>query len=592
MKKTQTQIRMSDDFAFPLEEFVTSTQAVLAKKRSGKSYAAQVQAEDLLAAGQQIVVLDPTGAWWGLRSSADGSAPGYAITIFGGDHGDVALEPTAGRDMAGAIVAEGFSAVLDLSSMMKKDRVGFAADFLESLYHANRRAVHLFIDEANAFAPQSPDTKEHARCLSATDEIVRMAGIRGIGVTLISQRSALVNKHVLSQIDQLVMLRMNHPKDIGAVRDWLVGALGDAPDVRKLIAEACASLPSLPLGTAWVWSPGGKTLVRVAVRRKRTFDSGRTPRAGEHRSAPKVLAEVDLQRLGDVIAATAKRAADSDPKVLRARVAELEKALWTSTDVMDKANKQLRARVAELERGVTEPHPTVTQVECLKRDAGNLLTAAESLLEIAKTISARSTSVASSLTARRSPPAPSDASPSPAAKLANFARNAIQDTIDAAVQEFGAGQLPPGEAAILGALAAHRNGLRPEQLTVLCGYRRTSRNTYLQRLRQRGLCRRDGELLVATPSGLSFAAVPAPPVGEALIAMHMAQLPPGEAAILGVLVNAYPRPVSRAALLPDKYKRTSRNTYLQRLRARELVVHHGDDSVLASPHLFGEAAAR
>ncbi len=51
-----------DGFALPLE-LVTSTQAILARKRSGKSYTASVEAEELLEAKQQIAVIDPTGAW-------------------------------------------------------------------------------------------------------------------------------------------------------------------------------------------------------------------------------------------------------------------------------------------------------------------------------------------------------------------------------------------------------------------------------------------------------------------------------------------------------------------------------------------------
>jgi hypothetical protein len=52
---------IADGFCLPIE-FVTQTQAMLAKKRVGKSYTASVQAEELLKAKQQIVAIDPTGA--------------------------------------------------------------------------------------------------------------------------------------------------------------------------------------------------------------------------------------------------------------------------------------------------------------------------------------------------------------------------------------------------------------------------------------------------------------------------------------------------------------------------------------------------
>ncbi len=52
---------VKDGFALPLE-LVTSTQAILARKRSGKSYNASVQAAELLEAKSQIAVIDSTGA--------------------------------------------------------------------------------------------------------------------------------------------------------------------------------------------------------------------------------------------------------------------------------------------------------------------------------------------------------------------------------------------------------------------------------------------------------------------------------------------------------------------------------------------------
>jgi hypothetical protein len=57
-------LHIGKNFSLPLD-FVTQSQAILAKKRVGKSYTASVQAEELLKAGQQICVIDPTGAWWG-----------------------------------------------------------------------------------------------------------------------------------------------------------------------------------------------------------------------------------------------------------------------------------------------------------------------------------------------------------------------------------------------------------------------------------------------------------------------------------------------------------------------------------------------
>lgn len=133
-------LHIAEGFGLPLE-FVTQTQAILAKKRVGKSYTASVQAEELLKAKQQIVAIDPTGAWWGLKSSADGKSAGFPITVFGGEHADVPLEETAGETIAQALVENRFSAILDLTLFRKGQINRFMAPFLEALYRLNREAM-------------------------------------------------------------------------------------------------------------------------------------------------------------------------------------------------------------------------------------------------------------------------------------------------------------------------------------------------------------------------------------------------------------------------------------------------------------------
>lgn len=213
-------LRISPSFSLSLD-FVTSTQAILAKKGSGKSYTASVQAEELLELGQQVVVVDPTGAWFGLRSSADGSSSGYPIAVIGGEHADAPLEPTAGEVIAEAITTEHFSAIIDLTNLRKGESLRFMAAFLETLYRKNRDALHLFIDEADVVAPQKALGIDEGRVLGATEDVVRRGRRRGIGCTLITQRPQVLNKNVLSQVDMLTALRMNHPKDLGAIDEWV-----------------------------------------------------------------------------------------------------------------------------------------------------------------------------------------------------------------------------------------------------------------------------------------------------------------------------------------------------------------------------------
>lgn len=284
-------INLADDFTMPVDS-VTATFAILGKKGRGKTHTASVLAEELMSAGCLICVIDPTGVWHGLRSSADGREAGFPVIIIGGEHADVALRADQGAAIAELIVKERFPAVVDLSLLRKAERKTFAADFLETLYWRNRDPLHLIIDEADEFAPQRTAAGVE-RLLGATEDIVRRGRVKGLGVTLCSQRAAALHKTVLSQIDSLIALGVTAPHDVSAISDWVAqhAEEGQARQVRQ-------SLPALPVGQAWVWSPEWLGVTQhITVRRRRTFDSSATPKAGARRNTASTWAPVDVEGL-------------------------------------------------------------------------------------------------------------------------------------------------------------------------------------------------------------------------------------------------------------------------------------------------------
>jgi DNA helicase HerA-like ATPase len=184
-------LSLSKELSLPAEA-VTETFAILAKRGAGKTYTSAVIVEEMLKANLPVVVADPVGVWWGLRSSADGQREGLPIVIMGGDHGDMPLDVSSGELIADVIVEEGLSVVLDLSHFRKGEQTRFMTDFAERLYHKNRQPLHLVLDEADAFAPQRP-MKGQERLLGAIEDLVRRGRARGIGVTLVTQRAAVLN---------------------------------------------------------------------------------------------------------------------------------------------------------------------------------------------------------------------------------------------------------------------------------------------------------------------------------------------------------------------------------------------------------------
>ncbi len=321
------QLTISKDLKLPLE-IVTQTIAILAKRRVGKSYTMRGMAEQLLDCGQQVILIDPKGDQWGIRSSADGKKPGYSVLILGGEHGDLPLEVNGGEVVAKLAVEERVSILLDLSSFRKHEVATFMAIFLENLYRLKaqerfRTPVMLIVDEADAIAPQKPQKGEE-RMLGAIEDIVRRGGQRGIGCMVVTQRSAVLNKNVLTQAQMLIVLRTIAPQDLAAMNAW-IDVHGTAEE-RKVLME---SLPSLPVGDAWFWSPGWPTtegiFKLVHVLPIKTFDSAATPKPGERKIVPKNLADVDLDALKTQMAATIEKAKGEDPKLLKKRILELER---------------------------------------------------------------------------------------------------------------------------------------------------------------------------------------------------------------------------------------------------------------------------
>lgn len=310
-------LRVGHDLQLPLD-VATDTLALLAKRRAGKSNAAVVMAEEMYDAGIPWCAIDPKGDWWGVRSSGDGTGPGLSVPIFGGLHADVPLEASAGAYVADLIARERLTCVLDLSEMSKGEQIKFLTPFAEQLLRVNREPLHLFLEECDEYIPQRVQADE-ARLVGAFSKLVRRGGFRGIGSTLITQRSAVVNKDVLTQTETLIVMRTTAPQDRAAVKAWL--------EHQEASMDVLASLASLEPGHAWVVSPRWLGEPQQATfRRRRTYDSGSTPKMGESRRTPTKLADVDLDAIKTAMGEAIDHAQANDPALLRRRIRELEKA--------------------------------------------------------------------------------------------------------------------------------------------------------------------------------------------------------------------------------------------------------------------------
>lgn len=266
----------------------TKTFSVLAKRGAGKTYTACVMAEEFHKNGIPFVVFDPIDVWWGLKLKADGKSKGLPIVVFGLEHADIKIDRDMGRKIAQAVVKHNISCVISTFGMPKVAQRHIIAEFSEEILNINNTPRHIFIEEAHEFVPQKVFSGT-GKTFNAVSNLVVMGRNRGLGVTLINQRASTINKDVLTQIDSLLAFRNVAPQDRKALRDWVEFHTAEG-DFDKFME----SLPSLPTGEGWIWSPEFLGVFqKIKIRKRETFHPDRE-KLGENFVMP-TLEQTDVQ---------------------------------------------------------------------------------------------------------------------------------------------------------------------------------------------------------------------------------------------------------------------------------------------------------
>lgn len=546
-------LRLGPDLKVP-DDAVTGAIALLAVKGAGKSNAARVMAEEMHRAGFPWVAIDPKGDWWGIRADGDGGK-GLPVPILGGLRGDLPLEPQSGAFVADLIADQNLTAVLDVSEFSKREQARFLTDFGERLFRRHgrdRQPRHLFLEEADEYLPQRVYASM-APCVGMWSRIVKQGRQRGLGITLISQRSAVVNKDALTQTEALIALRTTSPQDRKAIGAWI--------DYHAVSGEVLATLPSLADGEAWVCSPHWLGVVeRSQFRRSRTFDSGSTPAVSGERRPVAHMSDLDLDALREQMAETVERAEADDPKALRKRLAEAERKL-AALDARPVETTVERVEVPTLSVDDVDLLRTVlAEAEALQRGiAASIDAAVRPLCEAV----ARAEAPASIQKPARAPqPAPIPDRPT-------------------APRRDPTSELPKAQRAILGVLATHHpNPVGQVNVAVLTGYSHKSGNfsNALSALRTAGLIER-GNPIGITLAGLdavgdNYERTPTDPA--ALISWWRGKLGKAAGAILQAVFDAGQLSVAEIAERTG-YSQVSGNfsNALSRLRSLGLVTGYG-----------------
>lgn len=267
-----------DEDPVPLSVLSAHT-LVFGNTGSGKSNTVMRLAERLLEAGQHVVVIDPTDVWWGLTKQADGETPAFDISIYGGDHSPHALPLDQGEALGAELATGNRSAIFSLKKAGRRadGYEGFLTDLLISL-HRNKTAedgkqLFLVLDEAHLLAPSRTRrklTKEESDLREAITDLMTGSRSSGLNIVLITQRPVELDKTTRTQVETVVVHRLNDADD----REAAAEAIGGARGVRRAIERDGQNMPS---GVAWIRSvhvDDLPPLVRFPLRK--TFDSAPT----------------------------------------------------------------------------------------------------------------------------------------------------------------------------------------------------------------------------------------------------------------------------------------------------------------------------
>lgn len=241
--------------------------AVLAMSKAGKTYGLGDILEELYLAKRPFVAIDPANNLWGLRVNPDGTPSDFDVVVIGGDHADIPLERDAGERIAEALLREPICAVVDVAFESKTVVRKFVADFCNTLMrHKPEIPRVVVIEEAPEFVPQSANYAGIQVCKAAVDRVVRIGGNFGYGAILASQRSATIDKDVLSQCEALVVMRLTDTRDRKAVKDWIA-----AKNIGDRVQKCFDKLGDLADGEAWLWWPTEDRFEQFRFRKRLTL---------------------------------------------------------------------------------------------------------------------------------------------------------------------------------------------------------------------------------------------------------------------------------------------------------------------------------
>lgn len=191
--------------------------AVLGIRGSGKSNTAAVLMEELLAANVPIQVVDIAGEYHTLKDKFDRvEVIGRGIHVQAG----TAVTFNNASKIAETTYKHGLPVVLDVSGIPSAAREELLLSYFQPIWDlaaTQRIPTVIFLEEAHNWIPQSRKTAVSPLFVDIACEGRK----RGLSMVMIGQRSARIDKDVLTQADLAFLHRVRHPSDMQVYQDMI-----------------------------------------------------------------------------------------------------------------------------------------------------------------------------------------------------------------------------------------------------------------------------------------------------------------------------------------------------------------------------------
>ena len=517
----------------------------------GKTVALKRLLEQTHSHVQQIII-DPEGEFSAMREKFD-----YLLCAPEG--ADAIATPKTATILARKLRETRVSAVLDIYDLRPREQREFVRLFVEELLAAPKNLWNpclVVIDESQIFAPENGE----AESLGAIMDLRGRGRKRGLCPILATPRLAQLSKDACAGLQNKMIGVTTLDLDVKRA----------ARELSMTPTEATIMLRNLEPGEFFCFGPAlTRTITKVKVGAIQTSH-------GQHSLIKNTRPPAPSEKIKDVIAKLTDLPKEAEQEARTLEDMKRENAnLKRELTIAKKAQpKQSTTEIKTIEKPVVGIRAIkgIQDADASMRKTLKKLREAQEAIQIGLTgyqqqLEKLTIEFRKVQDAQRPP-------------LPNHIISAIRSSSEKNIQ------LPIGEHKILSAVIQH-HGCTRQQITVLTGYKRSSRDAYLQRLSTKGLVDINDQHVVATEHGSRAIEVEALPTGPELRNYWLNKLPDGESKIMSSLFAHYPEFVTREYISESTgYKRSSRDAYLQRLSARQLVVFRGRGEVMAAKELF------